>query len=137
MKASLVILTAAATLGLAAPASAAAPPSKQITALQQQVRTLQTQVKLLQKETRVLRATVDSNQEEAQKAFGQAKVGEACLALAVADVFQSTWTAVGPPFGAQEPLGDVSCKAIGVTRPGIQAKPSVDVFWALTGWLIG
>jgi len=27
----------------------------------------------------------------------------------------------------------VSCKAIGVTRPGIQAKPSVDVFWAPTG----
>jgi len=137
MKATLVILTAAATLGLAAPASAAAPPSKQIATLQQQVRTLQTQVKLLQKETRVLRATVDSNHEQDQQQWGRAKVDTACLALAVADVFQGTWTAIGSPFAAQTPLDDVSCKAIGVTRPGIQPTPSVDVFWSLTAALIG
>ena len=29
------------------------------------------------------------------------------------------------------------CKAIGVTRPGIQPAPSVDVFWSLTAALIG
>jgi hypothetical protein len=127
MKSALVISILAATLAAAGTASAAAPPTQRIAALERQVKALQAQVK-------TLRHTVDSNQEETRNELARNRVGVACLALAVADVFQSTW---GTTFGPQTALDDVSCKAIGVQRPGIQPRPSVQVFWALTGWLIG
>jgi len=126
MKFAFVVSILAAALAAAATAGAATPPQR-IAALERQVKTLRAQVK-------ILRSTVDSNQEEMRNELARSRVGDACLALAVADVFQSTW---GTSFGPQTQLDDVSCKAIGVERPGIRPRPSVDVFWTLTGWLIG
>jgi outer membrane murein-binding lipoprotein Lpp len=126
-----------------APASAAISGDKRIAVLEHQVKTLQAQVKALKKETTGVRQTVDSNQQEFRKEASRNRVGDACMALAVADAFQSTWTNVdrraasGPAFGPQQKLDDVSCTAIGVARPGIQIDPTVGAFWALTGWLIG
>ena len=60
----LMVCVGATALALATMVPAA-PPSKRIAALEQQVRTLQAQVKILQKDTRLLRATVDSNHEQA------------------------------------------------------------------------
>jgi hypothetical protein len=138
---------AAAALGTlvaaTAPASAATPADGRVVALEKQVRVLQRQVKTLQAQITVVRKTVDSNHDEVRNDVARNRVGDACIALAVADLFQSTWTNVDqrlastPAFGPQQQLDDVSCKAIGVTRPGIQTHPTVDVFWSLTGWLIG
>jgi hypothetical protein len=137
-----VIILTVGTAALAAilasgPASAATPTQPQVVALQKQVNVLQGQLKALTRQVTVLRKTVDANHDEARNELGRNRVGDACIALAVADLFQSTWVASAPAFGPQQELGDVSCKAIGVTRPGIQTHPTVDVFWALTGWLIG
>jgi hypothetical protein len=131
-----VILAAAALAAIvaSAPVQAATPADKRVAVLEQQVKALQAQVKALKKQVTVVRQTVDSNQEEFQKEASRNRIGDACMALAVADVFQSTW---GSTFGPQQQLDDVSCKAIGITRPGIQANPTVSVFWGLTGWLIG
>jgi len=127
----IAVAAALAAVVAAAPASAAKPPDRRIAALEKQVKVLQAEVK-------VLRKTVDANDVEARTEAARNKVGDACIALAVADLFQSTWTTVSPSaFGPQVPLDDVSCKAIGVARPGIQSRPTVDVFWAITGWLIG
>jgi len=141
-----VMIFTVATAALAAilasgPASAAKPPhphsQPQVVALQKQVKVLQGQLKALTKQVTILRKTVDANRDAVQNELGRNRVGDACIALAVADLFQSTWVASAPGFGSQQALDDVSCKAIGVTRPGIQTHPTVDVFWALTGWLIG
>ena len=137
------IATALAAVIASSPASAAAPANKRIAALELQVKTLQAQVKALKAQVTVIRKTVDSNHDELRNEIARNKVSDACLALGAADLFQSTWAnidqrlATGPAFGPQQPLGDVSCKAIGVTRPGILTNPTVDVFWSLTGSLIG
>jgi hypothetical protein len=136
------IATALAAVG-ASSASATPPANKRVAALELQVKALQAQVKALKAQVAVIRKTVDSNHDEMRNEIAHNKVSDACLALGTADLFQSTWAnvdqrvATGPAFGPQEPLGDVSCKAIGVTRPGILANPTVGVFWSLTGSLIG
>jgi hypothetical protein len=133
----------AASARASASASAAPPTRKRVAALELQVKALQAQVKTLKAQVAVIRKTVDSNHDELRNEIARNKVSDACLALGAADLFQSTWAnvdqrvATGPAFGPQEPLGDVSCKAIGVTRPGILANPTVGVFWSLTGSLIG
>jgi hypothetical protein len=139
-----VIVASVALAGVVATttASAATPVDKRVAALERQVKALQAQVKILKRDGAVIRKTVDANQTEARNEAARNRVGDACMALAVADVFQATWTivdqrvATAPAFGPQQPLDDVSCKAIGVTRPGIDS-PTVAPFWALTGWLIG
>jgi uncharacterized coiled-coil protein SlyX len=137
------IAAALAAVVASAPASAAPPANRRIAALELQVKALQAQVKALKAQVAVIRKTVDSNHDELRNEIARNKVSDACLALGTADLFQSTWANVdgrlstGPAFGAQQPLDDVSCKAIGVTRPGILANPTVGVFWSLTGSLIG
>jgi outer membrane murein-binding lipoprotein Lpp len=136
----IILIAAAAALSATvatAPVSAAAPSGKRVATLEKQVKTLQAQVKVLQRDAKVLRQTVDSNHDEVRGELARNRVADACISLAVADVFQSTWTATAPGFGPQQELGDVACKAIGVTRPGIQSRPTVDVFWSIVGSLIG
>jgi hypothetical protein len=139
-----VVLAAGLVASVAStPAVASTPTDKRITTLERQVKALQAQVRTLKAQVTVIRKTVDTNHDEARSEAARNRVGDACMALAVADVFQATWAnldqrvATSPAFGPQRALDDVSCKAIGVTRPGIETLPSVDVFWALTGWLIG
>jgi hypothetical protein len=140
------IAAALAAVGATASASASAsapPTGKRVAALEQQVKALQAQVKALKTQVAVIRKTVDSNNNGLRNEIARNKVVDACLALGTADLFQSTWAnvdqrfATGPAFGPQQPLDDVSCKAIGVARPGILANPTVGVFWSLTGSLIG
>jgi hypothetical protein len=118
-------------LGLAAPAAAAPPtPAQQIAVLQKQVRTLQKQVK-------ALRLEVEANY-----------VGDACLAAATADIFQSTWATVDdfvaasggtrlfgtPPF---VPVIDKGACLQGLKIQRQQTKPpTTTVFQALINWLV-
>jgi hypothetical protein len=126
-----------------ASASTSPPAGKRVAALELQVKALQAQVKALKAQVAVIRKTVDSNYDGLRNEIARNKVSDACMALSAADLFQSTWAnvdqrlATGPAFGPQQALDDVSCKAIGVTRPGILANPTVGVFWSLTGSLIG
>ena len=133
---------AAVGASVSASASATPPANKRVAALELQVKALQAQVKALKAQVTVIRKTLDSNSEELRNEIARNKVSDACLALGTADLFQSTWTNVDQrvatgPTGPQQALDDVSCKALGVTRPGILANPTVGVFWSLTGSLIG
>jgi outer membrane murein-binding lipoprotein Lpp len=140
-----LIITAAALAAIvaSAPVSAGTPADKRVVVLEQQVKALQAQVKALKTQVTVVRKTVDSNQNDVRNGFARQRVGDACLAIAVADVFQSTWTNVdqrvpaGPAFGSQQDFGDVACNPIGITPPGVQTHPTVGAFWSLVGWLIG
>jgi type II secretory pathway pseudopilin PulG len=139
----LIGIAAALAAVVASSAPASAPANKRVAALELQVKALRAQVKALKAQFAVIRQTVDSNHDELRNEIARNKVSDACLALGAADLFQSTWAnvdqrlATGPAFGPQEPLGDVACKPIGVTRPGILANPTIGVFWSLTGSLIG
>jgi hypothetical protein len=146
VKRAIALIIAAAALAAiiaSAPVSAGTPTDKRVVALERQVKALRAEVKALKKQVTVVRKTVDSNQNEVRNGFARQRVGDACLAIAVADVFQSTWTNVdqrvlmGPAFGSQQELADVACKPIGITPPGIQTQPTVGAFWSLVGWLIG
>src|SRR2546423_6506235 len=118
----IIVLTVATAVLVAIAASgpaSAAPTNPRVAALEAQVKVLQGQLKALTRQVTVLRKTVDANHDEVRNELGRNRVGDACMALAVADLFQSTWVASAPAFGPQQELCDVSCKAIGVARPGI------------------
>ncbi len=107
VKRAIALIIAAAALAAivaSAPVSAGTPADKRVVVLEQQVKALQGQVKALKTQVTVVRKTVDSNQNDVRNGFARQRVGDACLAIAVADVFQSTWTNVdqrvpaGPAF---------------------------------------
>src|SRR5439155_26381539 len=85
------IAAALSAVVASAPALAAPPTNKRVAALEQQVKTLQAQMKALKTQVAVIRKTVDSNSDGLRNEIARNKVSDACIALGVADVFQSTW----------------------------------------------
>ena len=132
------LAVAVTALAVAAPAEAAGPApttaqlQQQVKVLQAQVRALQAQMKQQQARERFDRSEIDANYS-----------GDACLAAAVGDLFQSTWAAIdqgaaAPRFKTEPQVDDTGlCKVIGVARPEITLQPSIGALAALVVWIVG
>jgi outer membrane murein-binding lipoprotein Lpp len=133
---------AAATAAMltAGGASAATPSvTAQVKALNTQVKVMKAQVKTLQTQVKTLQARERFDRAELQANY----TGDACLGAAVADLFQSTWTALDngsatPRFVGAGPIDDKqSCEALGLKRPGVTASPATSFLAAVVAWLVG
>jgi hypothetical protein len=129
------LVTLAAVVLLAAPASAATPTERK---LSRQIKTMQRQVKVLQGQVRTLRRQM----RDVQAVSSLAAIFGACNAAATADAFQGTWETidqVGARAGEPDkyppitPVADPlnSCQLLEIQRQPSAVPPNTNVFAAL------